>query len=91
MRVLLDEIVPHDLVATLVGHDVVMDRKLERQHDISALPFGVVVVRARSSKMQDLIALSCRIYSVFWQPSNLGRLRALVPNQPMQPARRQMV
>ena len=85
MRVLLDENVPHDLVAALVGHDVVtvqglgwsgtlngellrrasgsieafvtMDRKLERQHDISALPFGVVVVRARSSKMQDLLAL----------------------------------
>ena len=36
---------------------VTMDRKLERQHDISALPFGVVVVRARSSKMQDLLAL----------------------------------
>ena len=85
MRVLLDENVPHDLVAALVGHDVVtvqelgwsgtlngellrrasgsieafvtMDRKLERQHDISALPFGVVVVRARSSKMQDLLPL----------------------------------
>ena len=85
VRVLLDENVPHDLVAALVGHDVVtvqgmgwsgtlngellrrasgsieafvtMDRKLERQHDISALPFGVVVVRARSSKMQDLLPL----------------------------------
>ena len=85
MRVLLDENVPHDLVAALVGHDVVtvqgmgwsgtlngellrrasgsieafvtMDRKLERQHDVSALPFGVVVVRARSSKMQDLLPL----------------------------------
>ncbi len=36
---------------------VTLDRKLEHQHDISALPFGVVVLRARSSKMQDLAPL----------------------------------
>ena len=33
---------------------VTLDRRLEHQHDISALPFGVVILRARSSKMQDL-------------------------------------
>ena len=33
---------------------VTMDRKLEHQHDLGVLPFGVVVVRARSSKIQDL-------------------------------------
>lgn len=83
MRVLLDENIPHDLIATLVGHDVVtvqglgwsgtlngellkrargtieafvtMDRKLARQHDVSVLPFGIVVIRARSSKVQDLV------------------------------------
>ncbi len=85
MRVLLDENLPHDLIATLVGHEVMtvqglgwagtlngellkrvagvadafvtMDRKLERQHDLSKLSFGVVVVAARSNKMQDLLPL----------------------------------
>jgi len=27
---------------------VTMDRKLEREHDLSVLPFGVVIVHARS-------------------------------------------
>lgn len=77
MRVLLDENIPHDLIAALVGHDVMtvqglgwagtlngdllkrasgtcdafvtMDRKLERQHDLTQLSFGVVVVVARSA------------------------------------------
>jgi hypothetical protein len=31
-----------------------MDRKLEHEHDIGALSFGVVVIRARSNRMQDL-------------------------------------
>ena len=85
MRVLLDENLPHDLIAELTGHDVVtvqglgwagtkngdllrravdqidafvtMDRKLEREHDLSALPFGVVVIVARSNRMQDLLPL----------------------------------
>lgn len=82
MRVLLDENLPHDLIADLVGYDVVtvqglgwagvkngdllhraagqvsvfltMDRKLEYEHDLSTLPFGIVVVRARSNRVQDL-------------------------------------
>ena len=85
MRVLLDENLPHDLIASLVGHEVMtvqglgwagtlngellkraagvtdafltMDRKLERQHDLTALTFGVVVIAARSNKMQDLLPL----------------------------------
>ncbi len=85
MRVLLDENLPHDLIATLAGHEVVtvqglgwagtlngellkragdvadvfvtMDRKLERQHDLTKCPFGVVVIRARSNQMQDLLPL----------------------------------
>ena len=85
MRVLLDENLPHDLIATLVGHEVVtvqglgwagtlngellklagevadvfvtMDRKLERQHDLTNCPFGVVVIRARSNQMQELLPL----------------------------------
>jgi hypothetical protein len=31
-----------------------MDRKLEHEHDLSALPFGVVVIGARSNRIQDL-------------------------------------
>ena len=34
-----------------------MDRNLERQHDLSALPFGVVVVLARSNRVPDLLPL----------------------------------
>ena len=34
-----------------------MDRKLERQHDLTKCPFGVVVIRARSNQMQDLLPL----------------------------------
>ena len=36
---------------------VTLDRNLEHQHDINALPFGVVILRARSSKMQELVPL----------------------------------
>ncbi len=85
MRVLLDENLPHDLIAALVGHSVstvqglgwagtkngallkyasgvtdgfvTMDGKLEHQHDISVLPFGVVVVGAPSNRMPDLTPL----------------------------------
>jgi hypothetical protein len=85
VRVLLDENLPHDLIAALVGHSVstvqglgwagtkngdllnrasgvtdifvTMDGKLEHQHDISILPFGVVVVGAPSNRMSDLILL----------------------------------
>ena len=34
-----------------------MDRKLERQHDLSLLPFGVIVVLARSNRVPDLLPL----------------------------------
>ena len=82
MRVLLDENLPHDLIAELAGHHVstvqglgwagvkngellhraagqidvllTMDRKLEHQHDISALPFGLIVICAPSNRVQDL-------------------------------------
>jgi hypothetical protein len=83
VRVLLDENLPHDLIAALAGHTVstvqgigwagtkngallkrasgvtdvlvTMDRKLEHQQDLSVLPFGVVVVGARSNRMADLL------------------------------------
>ena len=33
---------------------VTMDRGIEFQHQIGALPFGIVVVRATSNRIQDL-------------------------------------
>ena len=85
MRVLLDENLPHDLIAALVDHSVstvqglgwagtkngallkrargvtdafvTMDGKLEHEHDISVLTFGVVVVGAPSNRMPDLMPL----------------------------------
>jgi len=36
---------------------VTMDRKLEKQHDLSVLPFGVVVISAKSNRMPDLLPL----------------------------------
>ena len=89
MRVLFDENLPHDLIAELIGHDVVtvqglgwsgvkngdllrraagqidtfvtMDRKLEREHDLTVLPFGVVVLLARSNRVQHLLPLVPRL------------------------------
>lgn len=83
MRFLLDENLPHDLIAALAGHSVstvqgmgwagvengallsragghtdafvTMDRKLEREQDLA--PFGVVLVVARSNRVQDLLPL----------------------------------
>ena len=37
---------------------VTMDRKLEKQHDLSALPCGVVVIGAKSNRMADLLPLA---------------------------------
>ena len=89
MRVLLDENLPHDLIAELIGHDVAtvqgvgwsgvkngdllrravgqtdvfvtMDRNLEREHDLTTLPFGVIVLVARSNRVQHLLPLVPRL------------------------------
>ena len=37
---------------------ITMDRKLEKPHDIAVLPFGVVVVLARSNRVPDLLPLA---------------------------------
>ena len=34
-----------------------MDRKLQHQHDLSALPYGLIVIAARSNKMDDLLPM----------------------------------
>ena len=34
---------------------VTMDRKLEKQHDLSKLPFGVLIIVAKSNRMPDLL------------------------------------
>jgi hypothetical protein len=37
---------------------VTMDRRLEKQHDLSVLPFGVVIISAKSNRMPDLLPLA---------------------------------
>ena len=37
---------------------VTMDRKLEKQHDLSVLPFGVLIIVAKSNRMPDLLPLA---------------------------------
>lgn len=36
---------------------VTMDRKLAKQHDLSGLPFGVVLILAKSNRIHDLLLL----------------------------------
>jgi hypothetical protein len=85
VRVLLDENLPHDLIAEFSSHQVstvqgrgwsgvengellrraaghidafvTMDKHLEREQDIQSLPFGVVLIEARSNRVQDLLPL----------------------------------
>lgn len=89
LRVLLDENLPHDLAALLVGHEaetvagcgwsgtkngellrlasdrhqafLTMDRRLPDQHPPGDLPFAVILVIARSSRMLDLEPLVPKI------------------------------
>jgi hypothetical protein len=51
---------------------VTMDRSIEFQQRLSALPFGIVLVRARSNRMQDLRPLV---------PSILSALDAVSPGR----------
>jgi hypothetical protein len=85
VRVLLDENLPHDLIAALSTHQVstvqgmgwagvengdllrraagqtdafiTMDRRLQREQNLSVLPFGVVLIVARSNRVQELLPL----------------------------------
>lgn len=73
MRVLLDENVPHDLIPQFPGHDIVtvqglgwagvkngdllMRARGKINAFLSVLPFGVVVVLARSNRVRDLLPL----------------------------------
>ena len=36
---------------------ITMDRGIEFQQQVSTLPFGIVIVRARSNRIQDLVPL----------------------------------
>jgi hypothetical protein len=106
VRVLLDENLPHDLIAELIGHDAVtvqglgwsgvqngdllrraagridalvtMDRKLEREHDLTVLPFGVVILLARSNRVQHLLPLVSRLLETLQRikPGEIVRIGA---------------
>ena len=43
--------------AGLIDVFVTMDRKLGHEHELTARPFGVIVLRARSNRMQHLLPL----------------------------------
>jgi hypothetical protein len=53
---------------------VTMDRGIEFQQRISTLPFGIVLVRARSNRMQDLKPLVSSILSAL-DAVERGRIR----------------
>ena len=53
---------------------VIMDRSIEFQQRISALPFGIVLVRAPSNRMQDLKPLVSSILSAL-DTVKPGRIR----------------
>ena len=57
---------------------VTMDRGIEFQHQIGALPFGIVVVRARSNRIQDLRPLVSSIITAIdaTKPGLLQRVGA---------------
>lgn len=106
MRVLLDENLPHDLIAPLSRHDVstvqgmgwagvengellrrasgnadafiTMDRKLEREQNVATLPFGVVLMVARSNRVQDLLPLVPEVLAALEriQPGRLEQVGA---------------
>ena len=49
-----------DLLRRASGHIdafVTMDRRLQQEQNLSVLPFGVVLIAARSSRVQDLLPL----------------------------------
>ena len=106
MRVLLDENLPHDLIAQLSRHEVTtvqgmgwagvengellrrasghtdafitMDRKLEREQNLSVLSFGVVLIIARSNRVQDLLPLAPDVLAALdrIQPGRLEQVGA---------------
>jgi hypothetical protein len=55
---------------------VTMDRKLEKQHDLSSFSFGVLVIVARSNRMPDLLPLADALRKAIEQigPGQVERL-----------------
>jgi len=45
-------------VAAGLKNGDLLDRKLAKQHDLSRLPFGVVVILSRSNRIPDLLPLT---------------------------------
>ena len=62
--------------AGLVDMFLTMDRKLEFEHDLAAVPFGVVVIRARSNRVQDLRLLMAAVTEALARvkPGNVERV-----------------
>ena len=61
-----------------------MDRKLERQQNLSVLPFAVVLIVARSNRVQNLIPLIPDVLAAL-DRLKPGRLEQVVPDPAMEP------
>jgi hypothetical protein len=57
---------------------VTMDRNLRHQQNLGALPFGVVLIAARSNRMQDLAPLIAEVATALQrsQPGQLNQVGA---------------
>jgi hypothetical protein len=57
---------------------VTMDRRLEFEHELSILSFGVIVIRARSNRVHDLLPLLAQLRVAIdrSQPGNVQRVGA---------------
>ena len=60
---------------------VTMDHKLEKQHDLSKSPFGVLVIVARSNRIPDLLPLADRLREALERISP-GRVEHVSDRQP---------
>ena len=69
MRVLLDEQLPRQLAPALTGHDV---RTVKLQQNLTKRRIGVVVLRAPSNALEDLLPLV---------PSTLKAIEEIKPGQ----------
>ena len=74
MKLLLDESLPQDLRLHLPEHEVVVtaDQNIEHQQNVAQLDIAVIILVARSNRLQDLLPLL---------PHLLGALSSARPGQ----------
>lgn len=87
MRVLIDECVPRKFKASLVGHEcstipeaalsgfqlfITIDQGIEYQQNLTDRSIAIIVLRAKSSRLSDLVALV---------PVCLAKMQSIVPGE----------